>query len=246
MNDKQYIAGYEQFIVKILQAINSHGIDPKVIYPLLQANLDKLNENLIDTLENWTRSELSGKAFSRKREIASNVLDFSRVIHTFPLGNRAMNVEISLATYNLLLTVFTPSSDLTNWAMVHLNLGNAYRDRIYGDKAENMEQAIASSTMASEVFKRGAYPLQWGMTQHNLGIAYRERIRGEQPENFEQAIAFLEQAEQVLTRKEQPVLWAQTQSNLGGTYSSRIQGDHSENLESAITALESALQILTS
>lgn len=236
---------YEQFIERILQAINISGVDPVVIYPLLQGNIDKLDENLIRALKNWVRSELSGKAFHRKREVASNILDFGRTIHTFPLGNRAINVEISLAIYNLLLTVFTPDSDLTNWAMVHLNLGTAYRDRIYGDKADNMEQAIASSTMASEVFKREDYSVQWGMTQHNLGIAYRERIRGKQPENLEQAIAFLEKALQVFTREKYPVLWAQTQSNLGGTYSNRILGAYSENLEVAIATLKNALTILT-
>ncbi len=51
-------------------------------------------------------------------------------------------MEISLACYEISLTVFTRHSHAETWATTQNNLGLAYSDRIRDDRAENLEKAI--------------------------------------------------------------------------------------------------------
>ncbi|MEQ8461946.1 CHAT domain-containing protein [Coleofasciculus sp. E1-EBD-02] len=235
---------YVEFFKEVLQAIADSKGDPQVIYPLLQANLDKLDDNVADILI-WTSDEFL-KADPETAEYISLLIgQFCELISDFPLGNKTNNIEIAIAGYKVVLKVFTREMNLEVWAEINNNLGCAYFERIRGDKAENLEMAIASHQRALQVYTHEAFSADWAMTQNNLGNAYSERIRGDEAENLEMAIAAYQHALQVYTSEAFPADWAMTQNNLGNAYSQRIRGDKAENLEMAIAAFQRALSVYT-
>ncbi|WP_293071192.1 MULTISPECIES: tetratricopeptide repeat protein [unclassified Moorena] len=233
---------YLEFLTEVLLATDNSDSDPKVIYPLLAANLDKLDDKLIDILETWASPKLSE---AEAEYIARVIWEFSHLIQQFPLGNKANNIEIAIAGYKQVLKVFTRESKRESWAAIQTNLGEAYRNRIRGDKAENLELAIAHYQRALSVYTKSDFPIYWAMTQTNLGEAYRNRIRHHRAENLELAIARYQLALSVYTQSDFPYHWAQTQTNLGEVYRNRIRGDRAYNLELAIEAFQQASSVRT-
>ncbi|MBK1989687.1 tetratricopeptide repeat protein [Sphaerospermopsis aphanizomenoides BCCUSP55] len=236
---------YQQFLMEVLQATEESGGNSEVIYPILRANLDKLDNHLISILQNWSEAAISEAEPSTAEGIAGIIFSFANLILQFPLGRKATNVEISIVGYKISLTVFTYDSCPNNWAAIQSNLGNAYCDRVSGERAENLEVAITAYKMALQVLTLEANPIQWATTQNNLGTAYSDRISGEQAENLEMAIAAYKMALQVYTPEALPGGWAMTQNNLGAAYKNRIFGDRAENLETAIAAYKMVLQACT-
>ena len=243
MND-----AYLKLLLKILKAIAKNKNNPEAVYPLLLENSDKLDQTFILTLQEWATEQLKNTGFFgwfKRYRIASNLYSFDNIISGFPLGNRALNIEIAITSLNLALTVWTRESNAQNWAMIQNSLGVNYRDRIQGEKAQNLEKAIACYTQALSVFTRNAFPQDWARTQMNLGTAYKNRIQGEKAENIETAIACYTEALSVYTRKAFPQDWAMTQINLGVAYIDRIQGEKAENIEKAIACFNVALSVRT-
>ncbi|MDY7002886.1 MAG: CHAT domain-containing tetratricopeptide repeat protein [Cyanobacteriota bacterium] len=236
---------YQDFLMEILRATNDSKGNPQVVYPLLVANQDKLDDNFIAILQAWAKATLPEVEASEAEDIAIDISNFGNLISDFPLGNKAANMEISLACYEIILTVFTRHSHAETWAMTQNNLGIAYRNRIKGDRAENLELAIAAFQNALEVRTKDAFPTNWAMTQNNLGNAYNNRIKGDAAENLELAIAAFQNALEVRTKDAFPTNWATTQNNLGTAYRDRIKGDRAENLELAIAAFQNALEVCT-
>jgi tetratricopeptide (TPR) repeat protein len=210
-----------------------------------KANQSQLNESLLEALPLIFAAGLAGKSLDERSQFADSFWFLGYSIYDFPLGNRALNLELSITAYELALQVCTREAFPEKWAGTQNNLGNVYADRIRGERAENLEQAITAYELALQIHTREAFPKDWATTQNNLGNAYRERIRGKRAENLEQAITAYELALQVCTREAFPQDWAGTQNNLGNAYANRIRGERAENLEQAITAYELALQVCT-
>ncbi|WP_207554331.1 CHAT domain-containing protein [Moorena producens] len=231
--------------MEVFQATVDSNSDPTVVYPLLQANLDKLDDNLIDILQTWASARFSELEPEIAEDIANTIWEFSNLIKDFPLGNKASNIEIAIAGYEQLLIVFTREVFPVDWATTQNNLGSAYYDRITGQKAQNLEEAIACYQSALEVRTREGFPIDWASTQNNLGIAYSNRITGEKAQNLEDAIACFQSALEVRTREAFPIDWAMTQNNLGLAYSERITGEKAQNLEDAIACYQLALSVFT-
>ncbi|HLP91692.1 MAG TPA: CHAT domain-containing protein [Nostocaceae cyanobacterium] len=236
---------YGQFLQEVLQATAESGGDAQVVYPLLAANTDKLNDTFTRILQVWATTTLAQAEADTAKSIVAVILTFSNLIQEFPLGNKASNMELAITGYEIALTVFTRTAFPQEWAGTQNNLGATYSDRIRGDKADNLEMAIAAYTASLEVYTRTAFPQQWAMTQNNLGIAYRNRIRGDKAENLEMAIAAHEASLEVFTRTDSPQDWARRKSNLGNAYRERIRGDKADNLEKAIAAFTASLEVLT-
>nr|NCR00784.1 tetratricopeptide repeat protein [Microcystis aeruginosa L211-11]NCR32319.1 tetratricopeptide repeat protein [Microcystis aeruginosa L211-101] len=224
---------YLNFLIEVLQKVDENP-NPQLIYPFLAQNLDKLNENLINILDNWAKNTLSSVELKTAKSIAYIIVNFSSLIQQFPLGNIAANKEIAITGYDIALTVYTFDAFPQDWARTQDNLANAYRNRIRGDKAENLDQAIARYTEALKVYTFEAFPQDWARTQDNLAIAYYSRIRGDKADNLEQAIAGYREALKVRTFDAFPQEWAMTQLNLANTHLHRIRGDKADNLEQAI------------
>ncbi|MEH1960653.1 MAG: CHAT domain-containing protein [Nostoc sp.] len=239
------IETYGQFLLEILQATAKSNGDAQVIYPLLAANTDKLNHIFAELLRRWATNTLAEAEPDTARSIAAVIVNFSNLIQQFPLGSKASNMEISIACYEIALTVYTRSAFPQNWATTQNNLGAAYGNRIFGERAENIELAIAAYSAALSVYTRSAFPQNWATTQNNLGEAYRNRIFGERAENIELAITAYSAALEVLTRSAFPEQWATLQNNLGNAYGNRIFGERAENIELAIAAYSAALSVYT-
>ncbi|NET06638.1 MAG: tetratricopeptide repeat protein [Symploca sp. SIO2B6] len=233
------------FLIEALKATAESDGNAEVVYPLLQANLDKLDDNLALLLRDRATATLAEVELKLALSIAVDIVNFSNLIQRFPLGSRATNLEIAITGYEVVGTVFTREAFPQNWATTQNNLANAYRDRIRGDKADNLESAIAFFQAALQVRTREAFPQNWATTQNNLATAYRNRIRGDKADNLEHAIAFFQAALQVYTREAFPQEWAMTQNNLANAYLERIRRDKADNLEHAIASYQRALQVLT-
>jgi tetratricopeptide (TPR) repeat protein len=236
---------YHRFLIQVLRATAASEGNPQVIYPLLQANLDKLNDDFATALRSWATDEASKVEPEIAESIATYINNFSNRICEFPLGNRAKNIEIAITGYEVAVTIFTPEVSPQDWGLTQNNLGNAYRNRIQGERAKNLEVSIRCYLAALEVYTREAFPQDWANTQNNLGIAYLYRIRSERAENLEAAISCFLAALEIYTCETFPQDWAMIQNNLGEAYRNRIRGEKAENLEAAIHYYLGALEIYT-
>jgi len=212
------LQAYEQFLMEVLQATAESEGDARGVYPLLVENTGHLNQTLAEVLRHWATTTLPDKPPDQAQFIATVINSFSNRIQEFPLGNKASNMEIAIAGYEIVLTVFTRDAFPQDWAKTQNNLGNAYSYRILGDKAQNLEEAITAYTAALTVYTRDTFPQQWATTQNNLGIAYSDRIMGDKAHNLKQTIASFSAALQVLTREAFPQNHAETLFNLGTAY----------------------------
>ncbi|BAZ00701.1 TPR repeat-containing protein [Tolypothrix tenuis PCC 7101] len=240
------MVSYGQFLREILRATAESNGDAEVIYPLLAANTDKLNDIFAKLLRHWATNTLVKAEADTATSIARVIGNFSNLIQQFPLGNKANNIEIAIAGYEIIaLTVYTRSNFPQKWAATHNNLGGAYSQRILGNKAKNLERAVTAYSATLEVYTRSAFPQEWAMTQNNLAIAYSNRILGERAKNIELAVAALCVALEVYTHTAFPQEWAMTQYHLGNVYLEKILGDRTDNLERAIIAFTAALEVYT-
>ncbi|MBE9090037.1 CHAT domain-containing protein [Microcystis aeruginosa LEGE 11464] len=235
---------YLNFLMKTLLKI-SENRNPQVIYPFWEQNLDKLDDNLAQILDSWTREKLRQIIREQAYSIAVDIVNFSILIKEFPLGNIAANHEIAITGYEIALTIVTFDVFPQDWARVQINLAAAYSDRIRGDKAENLERAIAACHEALKVLTLNVFPQDWALIQNNLAFAYRYRIRGDKAENLERAIATYQESLKVYTFNVFPQEWARTHNNLANAYCARIRGEKAENLERAIAACHEALKVRT-
>ncbi|MEM9119952.1 MAG: tetratricopeptide repeat protein [Cyanobacteria bacterium P01_F01_bin.56] len=234
------------FLHEILRITAESGQDQAAVHACFRDNIDKLADKTLRSAIPAVFAELTQDADpGGQGKIASDFNSLGVDLADFPLGNRALNLEIAIAAYEAALQVYTRDALPQDWAMTQNNLGTAYRNRIRGERADNLEQAITAYEAALQVRTRDAFPQDWAMTQNNLGNAYSNRIRGEWADNLEQAIAAYEAALQVRTRDAFSEDWAMTQNNLGNAYGDRIRGERADNLERAIAAYEAALQVYT-
>ena len=235
-----------QFILEILQCAEAHQGAQEPFYALLRDNQTKLNADLLAVLPGVAASLLAGaKGEEQKYMTAELFFVFGNLIRQFPLGQRAINLELAIAAYEQVLQVMTREAMSVEWATVQINWALAYSNRIWEDRADNIEQAIAAYEQVLQVMTREAMPVEWATVQMHWALAYYFRIRGDRADNIEQAIAAYEQVLQVMTREAMPVEWAKTMMNWANAYCDRIRGDKAQNIEDAIAALRQALTVMT-
>lgn len=236
------LAAYLDFLLEVLQAIADGDSNLQRVYPLLQENLNKLDDTFIVILRSWATTTLSQLEPDQALIIAAAIVNFSNLIRSFPYGSRANNLEIALAGCEVVAPILTREAFPEFWATTQHILGITYRNRSKGNRAQNLEQAIACYQNALQVRTRKDFPEQWAETQNNLGNVYNERINGDRAE-VEAAIAAFNAALEVRTREALPKNWATTQNNLGIAYYNRLKGERAENLEIAIACYQNALQV---
>jgi CHAT domain-containing protein len=215
------------------------------VYPLLQANIDKLDDDFARILGEGLEARLCEVDPEDAEDMAVVIGNFSNRIRDFQLGSRASNLEIAIAGFDVITTVFTREVFPEDWATTQCNLGNAYYHRIRGEKADNLEMAICYYLASLEISTYETSPSDWAKTQNNLGLAYSDRVKGKRADNLETAIHYFSQALAVYNRQSFPENWASTQSNLGSAYCIRIRGDKANNLETAIRCFSQALEVRT-
>jgi CHAT domain-containing protein len=232
------------FLQLVLQAVCESDADPKVVYPILKKNLDKLENMLPEPIKYWEET-LTQLDPEERPNLAKDIGNLCILIRSFSGFFEANNIEIAIAGYKVISTVFTREYYPEYWAVTQHNLGVAYCTRILGDKAHNLEQGIACFKKALQVRTRKDLPSDWAETQNNLGNAYCSRIVGEKEENLERAIRCHKRALGIHTQTTFPEKWASIQYSLGNAYSDRILGEKDNNLERAIQHYKNALQVYT-
>jgi len=165
---------YFTFLGEILQTI-SENPDPQVIYPILQANEDKLNPVLAEMLQSWAMATLPEVDGEEALALAGVIGNFSNLMQQFPGGDRGSNLEIAIAGYEVISTVFSRETFPDVWAGTQNNLAAAYGDRVYFDRQENLERAIACYENALQVYNLTEFPEEWARTQKNLAITQEAR-----------------------------------------------------------------------
>jgi tetratricopeptide (TPR) repeat protein len=235
----------QQFLSDVLLSVDQNNGDSQVIYPLLRENLGLLNNDMVEVLRDWASSIFAEVEEDDKKSIAMVIGNFSVLIGNFPLGNKAVNMELSIAGYEILLEVFTVTESPEIWAQTQNNLASSYSRRIKGDRTENQEKAIAVYESALQIRNKDNFPIQWATTQDNLASAYSQRIKGDRAENLEKAIAGYQAVLEIYTKEDFPIDWAITQNNLASAYSARIKGGREKNQEKAIVGYQAVLEIYT-
>jgi CHAT domain-containing protein len=233
------------FLRLLLHEISNSDGDRNIIYPILQANLGKINYKLAELLRESVDSLLLDVDLEVSREIAVDIGKFSDLLSQFPLGSKADNLEIAIVGYEISSGIFIKNKFSLEWAITQFNLGRVYSQRIRGEITENIEIAIRYFQSTLHIYTREAFPEGWAMTQFNLGKAYSQRIQGKITENIETAIRYFQLALEIYTYEVLPEGWAITQFNLGKAYRQRIWGEKKENIEIAISCFLSSLQIFT-
>ena len=236
---------FKDFLLAFGDFCRKNSKDETKLQQFLKANINKLDDLLLDALPLVFTSLIADKSIDEREKIASLFENFAVTIYNFPLGDRATNLELSITAHNLSLKIYTREDSPEDWAGTLNNLAVACKNRILGDRAENLERAIKLYEQALEVRTRKNFPVDWAGTLNNLALAYSDRIRGDRADNLEKAIELYGQALEIYTRKNFPVDLARILNNLAIAYSDRIRGDRAENLEKAIELYGQALEVRT-
>jgi CHAT domain-containing protein/tetratricopeptide (TPR) repeat protein len=244
LNQSEY-SKYLDFLIEVLKAIAQNDGKSEAVYPLLEADRDKLNDNLILVLRELVTIAFEQAESEQKQNLADIVFKFSNLIQQFPQGIRANNFEIAISCDETILKFYTREAFPQKWAMIQNELANAYSSRIKGNTRENIETTIACYQNALRVYTELDFPVDWAMVQYNLGNSYFRRIEGNKRENIESAITYYDEALKVYNEVDSFLLWAKVQSNLGVVYCDRIEGQRRDNLESAIECHQNALKVYT-
>ena len=230
------------FGAQIIQLIVQTEADSAQMYDFFQENLARLDEALLQMLP-----DIFGRLIQQNNPsiIASAFGSFGNLIQQFLLGNRMLNLELGIASYELALQIYTREAFPQEWSTTQNNLAIAYDNRIRGERFENIEKSIECRKLALQVRTLEDFPEQWAMTQTNLASSYDNRIRGKRIDNVESAIECYQLVLQVYTLEDFPEQWAMTQNNLAISYDNRIRGKRADNLEKSIKCSQRALQIYT-
>jgi len=154
-----------EFLRSVLAHIDQTRKDAEPVFDLFRANLDKLNEALLERLPQVFEEILKEEKPSK---VAALFKIFGERIQEFTLGNREINIEISIAAYKAALQVFTREAFPPEWAMTQINLGAAYGDRMLGNRAANLAGAIAACQAALQVINYDTFPDAWMLIRSNI------------------------------------------------------------------------------
>lgn len=203
-----------ELLIQVLLLTEETEGNPEAVYPLLHKNIELLDASFAEFLRNWGMDAISESTPEEAEDISATIGIFSSLIQEFPLGQRVNNLEIAIAGYEVVNTVFNSSNYPEQWAATQYNLGNAYSDRLQGQRAENIEKAISCYQAALQLHSRETYPYEWAMIHNNLGTAYSNRVKEDKTENLDRAIQHYEAALQVHTHDLYPEEWQIAQNNL--------------------------------
>ncbi len=233
------------FLWELLRTILLNPSDRQTVYLILATNSDELNEDFLLQFCLWIDYTLLKCESKIKKGIALPIVFLCEILWLFPLGNRAINLEIAIAGLEGSAKIFTREILPEIWARTQIILAPAYRHRRRGDRSENLEKALTACTNALQISTRDTSPQEWAMVQNNLGNIYSDRIVGDESDNLEKAIACFEGALQVVSRDREPELWGRLQNNLAVAYTRRVEGERAQNFEKAIACYQVALKVRT-
>ena len=205
-------------LIQLLLATEESEGDPEIIYPLLQKNAKLLDKRFIEVLQDWSSKTIGEVEPEEAEDIGILISALSSLLQDWTLGERANNLEIAIAGYEVGVELLKPETFPEEWAATQYNLGNAYAERVSEDVTKNIEMAIGCYEKALQIYNSEVFPQEWAMTQNNLGNALCERIEGNRLENINAAIKCYEAALKIHTHEAFPQAWEMTQNNLNSAY----------------------------
>jgi hypothetical protein len=117
----QQIQGISQFLGQVLQTTSESNGEPQVVYQLLEANLDKLDEQFVEMLGS-TKAVLSEVTSEQAINMAAVILSFSSLIQSFRQGNREINGKIADTGYEVAASIFTQEEFPEQWTIIQERL----------------------------------------------------------------------------------------------------------------------------
>ncbi|MEJ6484662.1 NYN domain-containing protein [Nostoc punctiforme UO1] len=114
----------QNFLVDLLRATYQN----QEVYPILQHNLSKLNDDLALMLRKWV-SERFAKEPAIAINLARVIIKLSSIIQEFEQGKLASNLEIAIAGYETVLPIVTHEDFPKEWDIVQQALVTAYQQR---------------------------------------------------------------------------------------------------------------------
>ncbi|WP_448269654.1 NYN domain-containing protein [Nostoc sp. DSM 114159] len=155
----------QDFLIDLLRATYQN----QELYPILQHNLSKLNDNLALKLRKWVSDR-----FAKEPAIAINlarvIIKLSTIIQEFEQGNIASNLEIAIAGYETVLQVCTREAFPKEWDIVQQALVTAYQERQYilsRTIGELREQTVQTQSQINTLTEQLQEELQQAKLQVN-------------------------------------------------------------------------------
>jgi hypothetical protein len=113
-----------QFFETVLDACGAGNREK--VYRLLDENEDKLNDNFAQLVREDVELKLSRLNPKQRRILAAKLWRFNSFIGNFSRGNRASNIEIAIAGFEILTKFFPRNAFRVQWASMQNNLGKCY------------------------------------------------------------------------------------------------------------------------
>ncbi|MEM1293358.1 MAG: hypothetical protein AAGH67_18000, partial [Cyanobacteria bacterium P01_H01_bin.162] len=120
------------FLHELLRITAESGQDQATVHACFRDNIDKLADKTLRSAIPAVFAELTQDAdLSERTKIASDFNSLGLDLADFPLGNRALNLEIAIAAYEAALQVRTRDAFPEKWAMTQNNLGVEHKSCSY-------------------------------------------------------------------------------------------------------------------
>lgn len=152
----------QTFLISLLRATYQN----QELYPILQDNLSKLNNNLALMLRKWV-SDRFAKEPGNAINIARVIVKLSTIIQDFKQGNLASNLEIAIAGYEAVLHIYNCETFPKESNIVQQALVTAYQQRqhtLSKTLGELQQQTFQTQTQIKIVTEQ----LQQELQQANL------------------------------------------------------------------------------
>lgn len=148
------------FLREVLQASFRNKGNQEEVYPLLQANIDKLDDNFAQLFGKWVTANLRAAEPVQARGMAQRIVKFCYLVQQFPQGNQAANLAITIAGYKGCLQTLTRDAFPQDWASTQEALDLAYKQR-----QQLLENAATETSTDSDIAQ---LKQQIAATQNNL------------------------------------------------------------------------------
>ncbi|MDZ8035580.1 NYN domain-containing protein [Nostoc sp. DedSLP04] len=208
----------QDFLIDLLRATYQN----QEVYPILQHNLSKLNDDLALKLRKWVSDR-----FAKEPAIAINlarvIIKLSTIIQEFEQGNIASNLEIAIAGYETVLQVCSREAFPKECDIVQQALVIAYQQRQYilsRTIGELREQTVQTQSQINTLTEQLQEELQQAKLQVNdltttITELKQETSSSESAPEITSLIAELKELKQRQIRVEQFTSTAHTSPNIG-------------------------------
>ncbi|MEH2066832.1 MAG: NYN domain-containing protein [Nostoc sp.] len=153
------------FLIELLRAIYQN----QEVYPILQHNLSKLNDNLALILRKWV-SDRFAKEPANAINIARVIVKLSTMMQSFEQGNPGSNLEIAIAGYEAVLQIYTREAFPKESNIVQQALVTAYQQRqhlLSKTLSELQQQTVQTQTQIKTLTEELQEELQQAKLQFN-------------------------------------------------------------------------------